>query len=603
MEDLRNFLVAQKVISAVQLDAIKEIAESSGSSLPEILLSEYKINPKILYSSLAKFHGLEFADLQKYPCDKKLLNKNLRNSYHHMRAIPWKKSGDFLTIAVCEINEAVRKWAAENFTGYSFAITSPFDINSSINNLFAAENDADARHMLLNAHPEYSANNLFGKSKNNFNFVVLAVLVGTLIVFPQMALLSVFTLVSGFYIATLLAKTLLFLIGALRAIKIDKTQKFLQIPDSELPIYTILVPLYKEDRVLAKLVAAIKNLDYPKSKLDVKLIVEEDDAITLGAIKALKCERVFEIINVPYSIPRTKPKACNYALRFAKGEFVTIYDAEDIPEPLQLKKSLYSFYHAPKDVACVQAKLAYFNREENLLSRMFALEYSILFDFMLFGLMATDIPIPLGGTSNHFRVKTLRELYAWDPYNVTEDADLGLRIAQKGWKCVVMDSYTMEECPITLGAWIRQRSRWIKGHMQTYFVHMRKPFELYKKVGLVGFFGVQFFLGAPVFIFLISPLMWLLWAGFMVFGLKGFPLMANFVDISNIILSYGIATQIFCALAAIMKNRWKNMYWCSLLFPFYWILHSVAAFRALWQLITRPHYWEKTSHGVTRIKV
>lgn len=396
---------------------------------------------------------------------------------------------------------------------------------------------------------------------------------------------------------------MLFFIGMLRRSNQAKTQNYIKIPDKELPIYTILVPLYQETKVLKKLTDAIRNLDYPKSKLDVKLIVEEDDLQTINAIKALKCERFFEIIQVPFSLPRTKPKACNYALQFAKGEYVTIYDAEDIPDSMQLKKVLHSFYNEDENIKCVQCKLNYFNREENLLTRLFSIEYSILFDALLFGLEACKIPIPLGGTSNHFRKKTLQELYGWDPYNVTEDADIGIRIAQNGWRCKIIDSTTLEESPIKIGAWIRQRSRWIKGHLQTYFVHMRSPLKLYKKTGMIGFMGIQFCLGVPVFIFLISPFMWILCACF-ISGIIEIPqnmplLFYKIMDISIFMLITGFLLQLLQAIVAVQQNKWRSMSLAIIVFPFYWILHSIASFKALWQLIKKPHYWEKTKHGET----
>jgi cellulose synthase/poly-beta-1,6-N-acetylglucosamine synthase-like glycosyltransferase len=606
MDQFLNFLSKKKLLTADELATVSAEREKSGSDLPEIIFSQGYINPYKLYSALAEFSNLEFADLGKYPCDKNLLDEKDREAYQQLRSIPWKTDGDKTVIATSSITQAVENWAASRYENYCFAITSPFDIHSSINNIFINENNLDAREKLMRMHPDFSANNLFAGVQSKIFLSILALIFPCFILFPEIAWTTLFVVVAYFYTATLAFKFLFFLIGIVHARRASSEQKIVQLPDSRLPVYTILIPLYKEARTLKKLTDAIRALDYPKSRLDVKLIVEADDEMTIAAIKALKCERMFEMVQVPYSIPRTKPKACNYALRFAKGEFVTIYDAEDIPDPLQLKKALYVFYNSSEDVACVQAKLSYFNREENLLSRMFTIEYSILFDFTLFGLEAMGIPIPLGGTSNHFRVKTLNALYAWDPYNVTEDADLGLRIAQKGWQCRVIDSVTMEECPIALNAWIKQRSRWIKGHMQTYFVHMRKPMELYKKVGAVGFFGIQFFVGAPILVFLMSPFIWILCAMLVMHIVQlpqGLPDWFGAVMRFNYYLLFiGMAFHIFYAGMAVITNKWKGMLAYSLIFPFYWVLHSVAAFRALWQLITRPHYWEKTQHGVTRVK-
>jgi len=465
------------------------------------------------------------------------------------------------------------------------------------------KNTIEARDSLWKIQPAYSAKTPI-RTRDIYLFcgIMLAIIL-LAIKFPLLALATAFVVTGVFYTATMLFKIILMAFGYFAASGAESKVLKSGTSDKDLPIYTILIPLYKESRTLPKLIAAIEALDYPHSKLDVKLIVEEDDELTINAIKSLGASYIFEMIKVPFSLPRTKPKACNYALKFARGEYVTIYDAEDEPEPDQLKKVLYKFQHSSEKPACVQARLNYFNRDENILTRMFAIEYSTLFDFTLFGLERLGIPILLGGTSNHFRTKTLRQLYAWDPYNVTEDADLGIRIYKENMYCSMVWSLTKEEAPISLWAWMKQRTRWIKGHMQTWLVHMRHPIRLYKKLGLIGFIGMQLFLGAPTLIFMISPIMWLVWSLFIsgVFRLDGTqPDWYNSVLYLSIILLYlGIFMQILFAIAATLKNKWRGMVAYSLAFPFYWVLHCVASFRALWQLIKCPHYWEKTTHGVT----
>ena len=181
---------------------------------------------------------------------------------------------------------------------------------------------------------------------------------------------------------------------------------------------------------------------------------------------------------VPPSHPQTKPKACNFALRFARGEYLVVYDAEDRPEPDQLRKVVATFRRSPPNTACLQCRLNYYNVNENWLTRMFTLDYALWFDQMLPGLERLGMPIPLGGTSNHFRIDVLRELHAWDPFNVTEDADLGIRLGQKGYRVGIVDSTTFEEASCRAGQWMRQRSRWMKGYMQTLLVHTRRPLHL-----------------------------------------------------------------------------------------------------------------------------
>ena len=217
---------------------------------------------------------------------------------------------------------------------------------------------------------------------------------------------------------------------------------------------------------------------------------------------------MFEIIIVPRSQPQTKPKACNFALRFARGEYLVIYDAEDRPEPDQLRKVVATFRRSPPNTACLQCRLNYYNAGENWLTRMFTLDYALWFDQVLPGLERLGMPIPLGGTSNHFRIDVLRELHAWDPFNVTEDADLGIRIGQKGYRVGVVDSTTFEEASCRTGQWLRQRSRWIKGYMQTLLVHTRRPLHFIRTSGVLGFLGFVFFIGGTVLAGLLNPVFW-----------------------------------------------------------------------------------------------
>ena len=230
--------------------------------------------------------------------------------------------------------------------------------------------------------------------------------------------------------------------------------------------------------MLPQLAQALRNLDYPLGKLDIKIVLEAGDRETIEAARTLGLEGVFEIIVVPPSQPQTKPKACNFALRFARGEYLVVYDAEDRPEPDQLRKVVATFRRSPPNTACLQCRLNYYNVDENWLTRMFTLDYTLWFDQVLPGLERLGMPIPLGGTSNHFRTDVLRELHAWDPFNVTEDADLGIRIGQKGYRVGVVNSTTFEEASCRVGQWIRQRSRWMKGYMQTLLVHTRRPLHL-----------------------------------------------------------------------------------------------------------------------------
>jgi len=234
--------------------------------------------------------------------------------------------------------------------------------------------------------------------------------------------------------------------------------------DNDLPSYTVLVPLYREAAIARDLVRHMKRLDYPRSKLQVLLVVEADDSKTRAAVRRHAEAPLFEVVVVPPGGPRTKPKALTYALAFARGDFVVVYDAEDRPEPDQLRKAAAAFRERP-ELGCVQARLTADNAG-SWLARMFTLEYAANFEVLLPALADWGMPLPLGGTSNHFPRALLEKVAAWDPYNVTEDADLGIRLARFGYRSATIASRTYEEAPVTFRQWLPQRRRWIKGWMR-----------------------------------------------------------------------------------------------------------------------------------------
>lgn len=598
-----ELLVRKQLITASQLAKALTLQQKCNSLIGKVLLGEGYIRNYPLHHTLAEQYALPFIDLKQEPCDHTLLQAEERHVYTHLQTLPWKKESDITVLATASPSEETRSWAEQRYpAGYRLVITSPFDILWSLQSHFAKEDDEDARERLYRLFPEKSAKTLLTRAQVISLVIFTCAFFSYISLDPKETAFTIFLAVNIFYAVTLTFKTVLFTIGFLRRNRLSQHNYHSLLEESELPVYTILIPLFREKGTLEKLTTSIRNLDYPKSKLDVKLVVEEDDEMTIEALKNLHCESFFEIIRVPYSLPRTKPKACNYALRFARGTYVTIYDAEDAPHPKQLKKVVAKFKMLPSDVVCIQAKLNYFNRRENIITRMFAIEYAAWFDFMLLGLEALNIPIPLGGTSNHFVLEKLRELHAWDPYNVTEDADLGVRLASYGYRVSVIDSLTLEEAPILVKAWLSQRSRWIKGYMQTYIVHMRHPVALYHALGPTGFFGFQLFIGAPCVLFLITPFIWMFWALQL---LGGWYVPAYFTgylySIGMFNLVAGLIIPAVYSLIVIAHSKWWDAIPYSVCFPLYWILHSIASFKALWQLIFRPHYWEKTSHGLSRV--
>jgi len=344
--------------------------------------------------------------------------------------------------------------------------------------------------------------------------------------------------------------------------------------------------------------------DYPPEKLDVIIAVEADDRETRAALDARKAGVPITVIPVPASGPRTKPKALNVALPFARGAFTVIYDAEDRPEPDQLRRALRAFSNGDGRLACVQARLCIDNTGDSLLARLFTAEYAGQFDVFLPGLAAMRLPLPLGGSSNHFRTEILREVGGWDAYNVTEDADLGVRLARFGYRTSVIASTTYEEAPARIGPWLRQRTRWFKGWMQTWLVHMREPRRLLAELGLAGFAGFQLVVGGNALAALVHPL----FLGGLIFSVaSGVPVWRGGGLAASILAALygtsvviGYLTSAFLGWLGLMRRGLSGTAWVPVLTPLHWLLLSFAAWRALYQLIVAPYAWEKTEHGLAR---
>lgn len=389
---------------------------------------------------------------------------------------------------------------------------------------------------------------------------------------------------------------------------VHQRRKLPRVPDEELPAYSVLVPLYDEAAMVPHLLHAMSSLDYPVEKLDILFLAEADDAATLAALKARRLPGHMAVIAVPPSMPRTKPKALNFALPLTRGTLVTIFDAEDRPEPDQLRKAVAAFGSGPKrrtqKLGCVQAALAITNASDSFFTRHFALEYMALFDAFLPALAQLNLPIPLGGTSNHFRREALIKAGGWDPYNVTEDADLGIRLARLGYTTQMIASTTYEEAPATFRLWVRQRARWFKGWWQTWLVHMRHPLHLMHDLGLAGFVTVQIvLLGVLISVlihpfFLLAALIAASGMGSTAVGGSG-PILLS-VNVANFVLGYAAAV----ALAGVGAERRGVGGIVPVLatIPLYWVCLSAAGFLALWELIRRPHHWAKTPHGLGNLR-
>ncbi|MBA1156039.1 glycosyltransferase [Microvirga mediterraneensis] len=373
--------------------------------------------------------------------------------------------------------------------------------------------------------------------------------------------------------------------------------------DAALPVYTIIAALYREKRVAATLIRALSRLDYPAAKLDIKLVLEADDRETLDALQDIDLPGNMEIVVAPEGQPRTKPRALNVALPLARGRFTVIYDAEDVPDPSQLRLAVARFASLPPQVACLQARLSIDNTDDSWLTRLFTIEYAALFDVFNPGLAEIGSPIPLGGTSNHFRTSVLKAVHGWDAWNVTEDADLGLRLARLGYDVRDLPSSTLEEAPGTLGVWMRQRTRWMKGFVQTATTHSRRPWVLLRQLGFWRFCGALVLTWGIVLRALVYPLFSALFLTSWFFGTTGlytsrWDNVAWFYSLT-LFLSGTAAIMIPALVALHRRGLWRLWPWLPLL-PFYYGLVSIAAWRGLWELATATFRWNKTSHGHAR---
>jgi cellulose synthase/poly-beta-1,6-N-acetylglucosamine synthase-like glycosyltransferase len=602
---LGDMLVGLRVITLPQLDEASSLAETWGVRLGDALLSRNWMDPRRYYETYARHFDLPFVDLLGEPPDPTLLQPSEADAYARQLTLPWKRRDGRIVIATAEPGPETVLFARQRWgTAIEFVIASKFDIVFVIQTAFADALSDRAVFELADRDPEMSAQTVLTPAQAIVAYVLLTGLLAGLALAPVATLIALNALLSVFYFGSFVFKGILVSVGGSRSTEIDHSvaieARALRV--EELPVFTVLVPMYREAAMLPALARALRELDYPLGKLDIKIVLEADDHATIEAARGLGLEGVFEIIVVPPSLPQTKPKACNFALRFARGEYLVIYDAEDRPEPDQLRKVVATFRRSPPNTACLQCRLNYYNASENWLTRMFTLDYALWFDHVLPGLERLGMPIPLGGTSNHFRIDVLRELHAWDPFNVTEDADLGIRIGQKGYRVGTVDSTTFEEASCRAGQWIRQRSRWMKGYMQTLLVHTRRPLHLMRSAGLLGFLGFIFFIGGTVLAGLVNPIFWAIYLVWLVTTATGFdpvfPQSLLFLSLFNLIAGNG--AFMYLSMLAPIRRGWLDLVPYSLTVFGYWVLISIAAYKGLWQLLHNPFFWEKTQHGLSK---
>lgn len=595
-------LIDLSLVSQDQVDAALAEQARSGGKVGDILVHSGALTESNLVAVLSEHLDVQHVDLAGHRVDEEIASRIPEPLARELGVVPVALSGGALWVATPTTLSPDARYlleqAAETDVRELLATRSSIaELNQAI---YGERHVEISRTGLLESRPEESAHVVATKGQLTFFAVAAVTTLVCLVIWTTSTLIALTAMASLFYLAVSVYRFRLVLLAiAHKPEFVVSDEQLDELDELTLPVYTLLLPLYKEANIVGRLTAGIDALDYPKTKLDVKLLCEEDDLETIDAIRALGLPPHYELVIVPDSLPKTKPKACNYGLLSARGEYCVIYDGEDRPDPQQLKKAVIAFRTLPENVACIQAKLNYFNRDQNVLTKWFAIEYAMHFELVLPGLDRDGVPIPLGGTSNHFRTDLLRELGAWDPYNVTEDADLGVRLHKSGHRCAVMDSTTLEEANSDVGNWIRQRSRWCKGYYQTWLVHMRNPVKLLRQLGLKSFISFNLVVGGA-FVFLLNPIFWAMTTLFIITESTAIQtLFPGFVFYAAAAMLFlGNFTFLYMNLAGALQRGFYGLARYALLSPIYWGLISWAAWKGAIQLVTNPFYWEKTIHGL-----
>lgn len=606
-----ELLVERGHITEAQLNEAFEYQRLKSGRVGWILVALGYINRLQLFDTVAYQYGIEFRkdrDAIVKEADKSLTALIGFDEAVEQQTLPFRLDGGTLTVLTAYPGkESIRNFFKTRYRANSIKeiLITDLDLMKMSEEIYRDIILEKSVYDLYQKNPEGSAYSVFTEPQ-------VAALAACLFILLLWAyhdvvslIIAVNLVVQIFYSVAIGFKFLLSFAGMKCEIEQPVTdEEVAALKDEELPVYSVLVPVYKEPEVIGILIDSLKKIDYPQNKLDIVLLLEEDDNATLESARAHKPPGNWRFLVIPPSLPKTKPKACNYGLFFSRGKYLVIYDAEDIPEHDQLKKSVAAFKKGGDKYVCFQAALNYFNRNENFLTRMFTLEYSYWFDYMLPGLDRLNLPIPLGGTSNHFDAVKLRRLGGWDPFNTTEDADLGIRAYAEGWKVGVVNTTTFEEANARLGNWLRQRSRWIKGYMQTWLVYSRHPFKLYRTVGFKSWLSFNLFIGGSALTFLVNPITWAIFGVWLFTSTKimdpFFPPVILYLSLFNLL--FGNFLGIYLNMISVFKRRYHGLLPFAYLNPVYWMLHSIASYKALWQLFTKPFYWEKTQHGITRHK-
>lgn len=563
------------------------------SGLGEILRSRSLMPEEDLLRAASDEHGVPMVDLARRPPDRRLVDQFGAGTCLRESLLPWHRVGDATVVVTARPDafERHRPTLQAVFGPVTMALAPVKDIQTAL----MAQSGTALAHEAETRVPGLESCRVLASPLTHHRASLLAIT----------ALLALWLApVAVGLVATTLALVSLILLNAL---KLAATFAALRHPprpepalDTDvLPVISVIVAMYDEGDIAPRLVRRLSRLDYPREKLDILLAVEATDTATRDALAAADLPVWMRVIVVPEGRVTTKPRALNVALEHCRGSIVGVYDAEDAPAPDQLRKVAARFAARGPDVACLQGKLDFYNPTTNWLSRCFTVEYAIWFRLVLPGLARLGLVIPLGGTTLFFRRAALDRLGGWDAHNVTEDADLGLRLARHGMTTEIIDTVTEEEANCRTIPWIKQRSRWIKGYIMTWAVHHRDPGLLWRQLGAWRFFGVQLlFLGTLVQV-LLAPLMWSFWLvplGFSHPVAEALPASIWGSMFGIFMLSEVLGIVLGIVALGRTEHRFSR-FWVPTL-HLYFPLAAIASYKAAWEAVVRPFFWDKTKHGL-----
>ena len=565
----------------------------------DILLANGFVTATDLYAALASQYNTSTADLKADPPDVRLIDRLGADFCIRHAVVPWKRVGG-ATVLICsrpDEFETLTQFMPDDFGRLHLAIAPEDDIQAA---LIAARHRSLAKRAETRVAEHESCRSWKRGPVGRIGIAILIAIVALFLTSP----------VAGFGLLTAWAVTTLVLnstVKAAAAIAFFRTRKqaenveFLSTRRKahKLPIVSIMVPLFKETQIAGRLVKRLSAISYPRELLDICLVVEEDDTLTQQTLANCELPRWMRQVTVPRGAVKTKPRALNFALDFCRGSVIGVYDAEDAPDPDQIHKVVKRFAERGQDVACLQGVLDFYNARTNWLSRCFTVEYATWFRIILPGLERLGFAVPLGGTTLFFRRNALEELGGWDAHNVTEDADLGIRLARHGYRTELIHTVTQEEANCRVWPWVKQRSRWIKGYAMTWGVAMRAPRALLRELGWWKFIGVQILFLGTLSQFILAPVLWSFWA--MPLGLPHPLLNAMPIEMFYLLGTVFLASEVLTITVGVLAVSGEDHRWLRWWVPtlhLYFPLASLAAMKGFVEILYKPFYWDKTVHGV-----